>query len=144
MASSSDWDDPLRQLAPITEHPRANFPIGDESSSALADPKAFSAALRRVNRLLTLYRPTSSNDDTTEILSIFLAKLPKEGQDVLLSDIIAIGPNDADLRTLRNHLVDAILKPSRFAPCYYPHDMSHVRESPFADWDGWLVGWQCK
>ncbi|RFU79767.1 methyltransferase [Trichoderma arundinaceum] len=111
--ASLDWDDPLRNLGPITEHPAPNSPISDEPSSALSDLEGFESIRERAERLLSVYRPISPDDRTVEILKIFLAHLPKEGQTALLSDIIAIGNNEADLRTLRSHLVDAILKPSK-------------------------------
>ena len=76
-------------------------------------------AFDKAEKLLGLYRRLATDDTTTDLLRIFLERLPKEGKAALVSDILAIGRDDQKLRTLRNHLVEAILKPSKLFIFYF-------------------------
>jgi hypothetical protein len=109
---ATPWADPLRVLGPLTRNPSS---ITDDVSSILSDPKGLDNAFEQVDKLLDLYRPVADDDKTVDFLRVFLNRLPKEGQAALLSDILDIGRDDEKLRTLRDHLVDVILKPSRLS-----------------------------
>ncbi|KAL7944799.1 hypothetical protein V8C42DRAFT_325949 [Trichoderma barbatum] len=111
MAPVQSWTNPLAGLAILTDHPAR---LSEELSSALSDPNEFETARQRATNLIQEYRPVSPRDDTAAVLRIFLAKLPNEGQTALISDIIT-SKDHAGLRTLRDHLVDAILKPMKLA-----------------------------
>ncbi|KAJ4864400.1 hypothetical protein T069G_00930 [Trichoderma breve] len=108
MAPPYVWTDPLQALALITENPAR---LSEELSSALSNPDEFETARQRAKTLVEDYQRVSPSDDTAPVLRLFLEKLPKEGQTALISDIIT----SENLRTLRDHLVDAILKPMKLA-----------------------------
>ncbi|KAL7789845.1 hypothetical protein V8C37DRAFT_385905 [Trichoderma ceciliae] len=111
---ASSWPNPLQALALVTDNPARALSedLSEALSSALTDPQGFETARQRAKKLIEAYQPVSPSDDTAAVLDIFLAKLPKEGQTALISDIII---SEKDLRLLRNHLVDAILKPMKLA-----------------------------
>lgn len=109
-----DWKDPLGNLGPIADHPSPESIVTSELSSAPSDSELWLDLREKVDKLLRLYKPRSRDDDTAMVLKIFLQKLPKDGQTPLMSEIDSINQHDAKLRQLRNFLVDAILKPSKF------------------------------
>ncbi|KAH0525236.1 hypothetical protein TsFJ059_007628 [Trichoderma semiorbis] len=108
MAPPDVWTNPLQALALITENPAR---LSEELSSALSDPNEFETARQRAKTLVEDYQRVSPSDDTAPVLRLFLEKLPKQGQTALISDIIT----SENLRTLRDHLVDAILKPMKLS-----------------------------
>ncbi|KAL7963931.1 hypothetical protein V8C34DRAFT_266974 [Trichoderma compactum] len=108
MAPPYVWTNPLQALAIITENPA---PFSEELSSALSDPNEFETARQRAKTLVEDYQRVSPSDDTAPVLRLFLEKLPKEGQTALIGDIIT----SENLRTLLDHLVDAILKPMKLS-----------------------------
>ncbi|OTA04343.1 hypothetical protein A9Z42_0049220 [Trichoderma parareesei] len=105
---------PLKQLAFVTENPARNSPVSDELSSAWSDPESQATYREEALGILASYQPRGPKDDTAAILRIFLERLPQEGQMALVSDI-KISIDHSELHTLRNHLVDAILKPMKLA-----------------------------
>ena len=57
-------------------------------------------------------------DDTINVLSIALKYLPTNGRIHLMEDITSLQDDDK-LRQLRDHFVDAILKPSKTRQVIY-------------------------
>ncbi|KAB5580815.1 hypothetical protein GE09DRAFT_1213256 [Coniochaeta sp. 2T2.1] len=87
-----------------------------ELSSPLstADNEHYTEEKEKATRHVDLYHKTDSDDDTAEILDAFLEYLPQAGQLNLISEILEICEPDQDrteLKTLRNFLVDAVLRP---------------------------------
>ncbi len=111
--------DALRRLAPIRPHPGPATAVNWLLSVDFADRDTWESVCIDIGRRLDRrYVADGSGDDTVEILCAFLAKLPREGQLVLMSEITEFKYNSAKLRQLRNFLVDALLRPSRQPSAY--------------------------
>jgi hypothetical protein len=103
----------LRALGPITEHPSPTSSISSSYlSSVLSNPEYYEDLCTKVKKRLDLYNPLVEGDDTTNLLRIMSKCLPKKGNINLMYDILSL-EDDSELRQLRNHFVDAILKPSK-------------------------------
>ncbi len=103
-------------LAPIGSHPTPGSVVSSLLSSAISDPEKWFDCKRAILRSLDEYFvPNGPKDDTIKVLNAFVTKLPKEGQLILASEITDIKYDSVKLRQLRNFLVDAVLKPSKFA-----------------------------
>jgi hypothetical protein len=103
---------PLRTLGPITEHPSPTSSVSSGYlSSVLSNLEEYEDLRMKVDKRLDLYKPVE-DDDTTDFLRIVSSRLPKKGNINLMYDIISL-KDDSKLRQLRNHFVDAILKPSK-------------------------------
>ncbi|KAM0256666.1 hypothetical protein ACHAQJ_004820 [Trichoderma viride] len=121
----SDWDDPLKALVHITDHPSRTSresSVSDALLSTIGDFEQLKTLKQTAQDILGSYQRTSADDNTVQVLKIFLEKLPKGGQFALSSDIIDVNSDIIDtnsdgsaLRSLRSHLVDAILKPMKLA-----------------------------
>jgi hypothetical protein len=94
-------------LLPLTRRPSSGL------SSATSDIENYLDLRERAEQRLDLYKRTK-DDDTATLLAIAMNCLPKQGSLNLMSDIIE--QKDDLLKQLRNHFVDAILKPSKFFP----------------------------
>jgi hypothetical protein len=103
-----DFEDPLRGYR-VLRHPSPDTDI----SSAPASPKEYGDRQEEVEVILDGYVPTQQSDDTTIVFRAFLKYLCKEGQMILMGEIIQLRQEPTKLRMLRNFLVDAILKPSK-------------------------------
>ncbi|KAL7623108.1 hypothetical protein AAE478_006787 [Parahypoxylon ruwenzoriense] len=93
--------------------------INPELSSTPPDTDRWFQFRDDVDRALDLYTPVRSDDDTdddtAEILRVFVQELPKAGQLALMAEILFLKTNDKKLRQLRNFLVDSLLGPVRAA-----------------------------
>ncbi len=109
-----DFSDPLRYLGPISPHPAPDSPVDSVLSSAISDPDTWRDRHNEASIVLRDYIPTTPQGDTAKVLETFLTELPKEGQLALMSEILLFKDDGKKLRELRNFLVDAILKPSKY------------------------------
>ncbi|PGH28233.1 hypothetical protein AJ80_00124 [Polytolypa hystricis UAMH7299] len=90
---------------PITHHPGSKaVPIINGCASGELNQKAH----ERLGR----YLPVDEEDEVVKLLNLFIDLLPENGSAVLSHDVIN-QENDAELRQLYNHLIDAMLKPMR-------------------------------
>ncbi|CCF34949.1 hypothetical protein CH063_06848 [Colletotrichum higginsianum] len=98
------------------QHPLSVQEIEDiqrELSTALTHPDRLLKLNEASNKIVESYKPSSTDDNTANILQVFLEFLSKHGQLALMLDIETIGRDDAKLKLLAKRLVDAILKPSK-------------------------------
>ena|SRR5580700_5340321 len=101
---------PLRMLPPLTHRPSSGL------SSTISNFGNYLDLREKAEKRLDLYKPTTANDDTATLLALAMNYLPKQGSQNLIFDILE-QKDDISLRQLRDHFVDAILKPSKF---FYP------------------------
>ncbi|KAK3943910.1 hypothetical protein QBC46DRAFT_375691 [Diplogelasinospora grovesii] len=141
----AQWTDPLRNLAPVRLHPvsepEVNSILGPDQIRACADQDPDERNRERTWALtrLELWQP-GAPDDTAVILEALLRQLPKQGQEILLAEMAylkATGdwedyPN-AQLRKLRNHLVDTLLQPVLVAGKTPPPEFATQRWGTEAD-----------
>lgn len=107
------WKDPLANVGPIIPHPTPDS-LPDSRLSSAVDGDYWIDVRNETLAVLDDYKPTSPEDDTTKVLRAFASKLPDKGQLAIVSDICCLVQEDGPkLRQLRDHLVDAILKPSK-------------------------------
>lgn len=100
----------LDRIPSIEPHPLSNS--SSFLSSMIEDPEAFIDLQDKANKRLQTYNPVNQNDNTVVFLQIFLDFLSGPGCIALASDITSL--NDVNLRALRVHLIEAILKPSKY------------------------------
>ncbi|KAK3341943.1 hypothetical protein B0T25DRAFT_466478 [Lasiosphaeria hispida] len=125
-----DWDDPLRHLAPISEHPAKKSTLSSELS-AISDQELASL---KVNVKLDWFGQTSPRHNRAAcILGSFFQFLEDEGRKVLAREILAWMHVEDNLFELANHLVAAILLPFKASSGKAPPPVS--RPSVFADED---------
>jgi len=109
-----DWDDPLRHLAPISEHPAKKSTLLSSELSAISDQELASL---KVNVKLDRFGLVSARHNRTAgILGSFLQFLEDEGRKLLAAEILAWIDIEDNLFELANHLVTAILLPCRLSP----------------------------
>lgn len=104
-------------LSTVVAHPLSQQQLDDtqsELSSALTDPGSFSNLWELTDRILEFYTPTSSNDNTSTIISIFRSLLSNHGTLALMTDLKTIGRDQPKLRLFARYLKDTLLKPSRY------------------------------
>lgn len=90
-------------------------------SSALSDPDEFIDQRERTETRLNAYKPLRPGDDTHSFFRLVLGLLPKEGSLNMMEDILSLD-DEINLRQLRNHFVDAILKPRKIRPAIFGND----------------------
>ena len=111
-----DWDDPLRHLAPISEHPAKNSALTSELST-ISDEELASL---KVNVKLDRFGLASPRHNRAAcILGSFFQYLGDEGRKVLTVEILAWIDVEDNLFELANHLVASILLPCRPIPLSY-------------------------
>ncbi|OBT61180.1 hypothetical protein VE03_09439 [Pseudogymnoascus sp. 23342-1-I1] len=104
----------LGALGSLTKPPNSPTPSsGSELSSAISDLESFDTLVARTSDRLLLYQKEDEGDDTITLLETALKYLPKAGCENLMRDIISCEDNDKDIKQLRNHFVDAVLKPMK-------------------------------
>lgn len=106
-----DWDDPLRHLAPISEHPVKNS-LRSSELSAISDGEL--ASLKVNVKLDQFGRASARHNRTASILGSFFQFLDDEGRNVLATEILAWIDDEDNLFKLANHLVGAILLPCNY------------------------------
>ncbi len=106
-----DFPDPLRNLA-LRPYPAPESVASSILSSTVSDIETYFEKSGEAKTVLDNYVATN-NDDTAKVINAFLKHLPKEGQIVLLKEVLYFKDNGQKLRELRNFLIDAILKPSK-------------------------------
>jgi len=125
-----EFQDPLAAMAAVPEHPifdedtilrgfQSSLPPDSplatlETERPSSQGIAEDAALGQAARILAEYLPARLPDDTSRVLRAFLDHLPSQGKSVLASEICQLASSPPRLRQLRNFMVDAILKPSKF------------------------------
>jgi len=111
----ASWN-PLRAMGPITQHPKLPSPPSLSSSGFLSSPPSdieqYHDLRSKAKERLDDYQPLKKDDDTANLLRVALEYLPKDGCVNLMVDVLDM-EDDKELRQLRNHFVDAILKPSK-------------------------------
>ncbi|KAK0622551.1 hypothetical protein B0T14DRAFT_425802 [Immersiella caudata] len=124
-----DWDDPLRHLAPISEHPAKKSTV--LSSEPSSDQELASL---KVNVKLDRFGLASARHNRAAcILGFFFQFLEDGGRKVLAAEILAWIDIEDNLFELANHLVAAILLPFKASGGKAPPPTS--RPSIFADED---------
>ncbi|EGD94587.1 hypothetical protein TESG_02097 [Trichophyton tonsurans CBS 112818] len=99
-------------MEPKFDLPITSSPVPSSSFSQLTSVSSGQAEDldRRCRERFEKYVPINAQDDVVRLLTAFIDHLPKDGSVRLMQDIIALD-GDSKLRQLRNHLVDAVLKP---------------------------------
>ncbi|KAH0532424.1 hypothetical protein TsFJ059_001116 [Trichoderma semiorbis] len=125
-----DFKDPFDGYQ-LTKHPSSAS--SDPLSSAPNSPLQWRDLQPDVERILRGYKPLRQKDDTADVLRAFLKYLCKDAQTTLMREIKQFGDKPAELRQLRNFLVDSILKPMMMAGGKQPKSLtpSPVREVAF-------------
>lgn len=102
-------------MEPKFDLPITSSPVPSSSFSQLTSVSSGQAEDldRRCRERFEKYVPINAQDDVVRLLTAFMDHLPKDGSVRLMQDIIALD-GDSKLRQLRNHLVDALLKPSEY------------------------------
>ncbi len=109
-----DWDDPLRHLAPISEHPAKKSTVLSSELSTISDQELASL---KVNVKLDRFGLASARHNRAAcILGSFFQFLEDGGRKVLAAEILAWIDIEDNLFELANHLVAAILLPCRPSP----------------------------
>ncbi|KFY31596.1 hypothetical protein V493_00984 [Pseudogymnoascus sp. VKM F-4281 (FW-2241)] len=102
----------LGALGPLTQPPNSPTPSnGSNLPSALSDLESFENLVAQTHDRLLQFRKLNRNDDTVTLLQTALEYLPKAGRINLMHDITSC--DDMDVKQLRDHFVDAILKPMK-------------------------------
>lgn len=92
---------------PLTPSPVLSSSLGELTN---ASPEPAEDLVRWSGERLQKYVALGGSDTVVRLLNLFVNYLPKDGSIVLMQDIITL-KDDEQLRQLKNHLVDAILKP---------------------------------
>jgi hypothetical protein len=118
MRALANWANPLAKLPPIVGHPSLLLDDSPTSSSSPRTPKRFRELQQNSRQTLNNYSPDHSmDDDTPEVLGVFLDNLfDPGGQISLMEEIDEFKDHPHMLRLLRNFLVDVILKPRTSLP----------------------------
>ncbi|KAL7936584.1 hypothetical protein V8C35DRAFT_295884 [Trichoderma chlorosporum] len=122
-----DFEDPLARHV-LTEHPAPGS--SSQFSSAPGSPQQWRDLQSGVDRILRNYTPIRCEDDTAQVFRAFITHLCKDGQVVLMQEILQVGERPTELRQLRNFLVDSILKPLLIAGGKQPQSLA---ASPFIE-----------
>ncbi|KFY16294.1 hypothetical protein V492_01441 [Pseudogymnoascus sp. VKM F-4246] len=102
----------LGSLGPVTKPPNSPTSSSESGlSSALSDLDLFDNLVASTNDRLRQYQRLDHDDDTVTLLQTALEYLPKAGRMNLMLDISSC--DDKDIKQLRDHFVDAILKPMK-------------------------------
>lgn len=102
--------DPLDQIPSLTPHPLSGS--SPSLSYIIEDLEAFIPLQDETSKRLQTYHSVNNEDNTIVFLQAFLDFLSERGRMALMSDITSLS-SDENLRALRLHLIDAILKPSK-------------------------------
>lgn len=96
------------------ELPITSSPVPSSSFSELTAVSAGTAEDldRQSKERLGRYVAASERDNVVQLMDAFMKYLPKDGSVRLMQDVISLD-EDEKLRQLKEHLVDAILKPSK-------------------------------
>lgn len=98
-------------MANVSFAPGTNSPDSPLSTPP-SDLESFHELNRQVSARLLEYTPRDKDDDTVSLLKLFLRYLPRDGEQVLMHDILD-QEDDILLRQLRSDLVDTLLKPCK-------------------------------
>lgn len=105
----------LAAFGPLTKPLQSLISLsGSKLALALSDLEQFENLVALTNDQLLQYQRLDQDDDTTTLLQTALEYLPKAGRINLMFDIACCG-DDKDIKQLRDHFVDTILKPSKNA-----------------------------
>ncbi|KAM5441456.1 hypothetical protein MferCBS31731_003527 [Microsporum ferrugineum] len=92
---------------PLTPSPVLSSSLGELTNAC---PEPAEDLVRWSGERLRKYVALDGSDTVVRLLNLFANYLPNDGSIVLMQDIITL-KDDEQLRRLKNHLVDAILKP---------------------------------
>ncbi|KAK1480123.1 hypothetical protein CCUS01_00679 [Colletotrichum cuscutae] len=96
---------------PVSEHPEIDGALIEEWLSTLGDDSVARLGVIVAIDICDDYIPCDQSDDTDQVLKIFLRRLEGNGLNTLAAEVYLYQNEPDKLRALRNHLIDALLKP---------------------------------
>ncbi|KAK1513303.1 uncharacterized protein CCOS01_14245 [Colletotrichum costaricense] len=95
----------------VSEHPELDGALIEERLSTLGDDSVARLGVTVALDTCDAYVPSDPSDDTSHVLKIFLRRLEGNGLTTLAAEVCLYQNEPDNLRALRNHLIDALLKP---------------------------------
>ncbi|KXH29215.1 hypothetical protein CSIM01_00943 [Colletotrichum simmondsii] len=96
---------------PVSEHPEIDGALIEERLITLGDDSVAQLGVTVALDICDDYVPCDQSDDTDQVLKIFLRRLEGNGLTTLAAEVCLYQNEPDKLRALRNHLIDALLKP---------------------------------
>lgn len=118
LESSSFKEKQSSSTMSVSEHPEIDGALIEERLTSLGDDSAAQLGVTVALDICDDYVPCEKSDDTDQVLKVFLRRLEGNGLTTLAAEVYLYQNEPDKLRALRNHLIDALLKPSEYQIIY--------------------------